>query len=220
VFVGTYASDDVPAGFEDTHRVVVEAEPFHRTRLLNCVARVALERDDPEYLLFTDADIEVVDGGLFEAAVTSASRPDYVLDHTRALSPHLPLSREWLLGSLDDPESKSPGKRGTHLVRSELFFDLNGFDQRIVGWGPDDVNLYARYAETSDRVAYYDRAGIVHLDHPDELRSELNPDGISKLVSNVKNYKVHLEEYDLRGRSWADEFGYPEYSVHSARPDR
>jgi hypothetical protein len=72
----------------------------------------------------------------------------------------------------------------------------------------------------SDRVAYFDRDGLVHLEHPDELRGKHNPGGVSHTVSMLKNLRKHMEGYDLHGRSWADEFGYADYTVHPARSNR
>lgn len=216
VYVATYRTDEVPAGIDDVHLIEVDAEPFHKTRLQNCAAQVVRERESPEYILFIDCDIGVIDGGVFDDALTAGEPPDFVLDSPYALS------KELLVRSPEDPEYSDRGKRGTHLVRSETFFEVGGYDQRIRGWSIDDMNLYRRYREASDRVAFYDRRKVFHVEHSDELRGLNNPDGISHSLSLVKSVRITMESDDGHGRAWADEFGYPDYSLKlpAGTPDR
>lgn len=208
IFVGTHDDEEIPDWLNGVHLVRVRADGFHRTRLRNCTARAARTVAGPDYLLFMDSDIRVLDNRVFHRALQEGDDdPDYVLDSPWALA------EELLLMSPMDPERKEPGKRGTHLVRTRLFFDVGGFDQRFVGWGVEDRNLYGRYAQLSDRVAYYDRAGIQHIDHSDSLREQHNPGGVPRVSSMLGNLRRHMEVVDVRGDSWRDDFGYPEYSV-------
>lgn len=209
VFAATYEDDDVSTAPDDIYRVTVPPSPFHLTRVRNCAAAAARDTVDPEYLIFIDSDIEVLDPDALLAPLGDVGTPphDYILDSPFAISDEL------LFGSGDDPEKQERGKRGTHLVRADFFFEVGGYDQRFIGWGLDDRNLYLRYARVSERRAYYDRTALRHLSHGGELRTRHNPDGVSSVAGRLANLRTHLERLDVYGRAWADDFGYPEWSL-------
>lgn len=208
IFIVTYAFDTIPVqGLEQAHVIVVKGEQrFHRTRALNLGALVARQIDDPQYLMFTDADIIVRDAGSFLTGISSGEAPAYVLDSRYALgAARQGLPRE------HDPEQRKRGIRGTHLVQSSLFFRINGFNQQLQGWGYDDFDLYQRYRLQSSKVTFYDRAALFHQPHNDKQRGELQDEGIRD--SMIRNGEQSRRNPDPLGSSWAAQLGYPDYEV-------
>jgi hypothetical protein len=209
LFIVTYSFDTtLPAqGLEQAYLIVVKSEQrFHRTRALNLGALIARKVDDPQYLMFTDADIIVRSGDLFLNGINGGATPDYVLDSRYALGARrqgLPLDQ--------DPEQRMRGVRGTHLVRSELFFRINGFCQHLRGWGFDDFELYSRYRQQSTKVTFYDRAALFHQPHSDAQRGELQSSDIK--ASMRHNQEQARRHSDPLGSSWAHQLGYPEYEI-------
>jgi hypothetical protein len=209
IFIVTYAFDTtVPVqGLEHAYLIVIKNEQrFHRTRALNLGALVARKVDDPQYLLFTDADIIVRDGSVFLDNIASGSTPDYVLDSRYALG-----ARRQGLPREHDPEHRTRGIRGTHLVRSELFFRINGFNQHLQGWGFDDFELYTRYRQQSTKVSFYDRNSLFHQPHDDAHRGELQNSAIK--ASMQRNQEQARRHSDPLGSSWAHQLGYSEYEI-------
>jgi hypothetical protein len=208
VFVVTYAFDQIPKhGLEEAHVVVVKGAPkFHRTRALNLGAMVARSTDNPQYLLFTDADIVIRAGSLLLQNISDGETPDYVLDSRYALGwRRQGLPREF------DPELRGRGIRGTHLVRSELFFRVNGFNQHLIGWGFDDLELYSRYRQQSSKLSFYDRNALFHQPHDDAQRGELQDATIKESLNHNKDQAEQHD--DPLGSSWAAELGYPDYEI-------
>lgn len=199
-FVVTYTFDDPPADLEGFTLLTIDADRFHKARALNAAARIAVETDDPDYLLFIDSDIVVRDPRVFSRALDREPRPDFVLDSVHAPGEEL---------SHDDPERGDRGKRGTHLVRPELFFQIGGYDQRLIGWGFEDNNLYIRYQQVSESFALYNRRHLFHIPHSDEMRAHLNPDGEDIGASILRNLATAKHNVDLYGDSWKHDFGYP-----------
>lgn len=208
IFVVTYGFDTIPTtGLDGVYVIVVKNQQrFHRTRALNLGALVARKVDNPQYLMFTDADIIVRGGGLFVGPISEGDTPDYVLDSRYALG-----ARRQGLPLEQDPEHRRRGIRGTHLVSSELFFRINGFNQHLQGWGFDDFELYARYQTQSSKVTFYDRNALFHQPHDDEQRGELQNSTLNESMKrNAEQARLHA---DPRGSSWAHEIGYPEYEI-------
>lgn len=202
-FVATYGFDTIPSGLDELYLVTIEAERFHKTRALNCAAKVAMQVDRPDYFLFIDCDIVIRDPQVFARTLQGNPLPEVVVD-----SPHA-WQHEMVA---EDPEIRDRGKRGTHLVRPELFFRLHGYDQRIIGWGLPDVNLYHRYARVTENHSVFDRRLILHLPHSDALRVRLNPQPETLGESVQRNLQVHSQQFDLYGESWREEMGYPSFS--------
>jgi hypothetical protein len=209
IFIVTYAFDTtLPAqGLDGVYLIVIKNEHrFHRTRALNLGALVARKVDDPKYLMFTDADIVVKDAASLLSNVSGGDAPDYVLDSRYAFGARrqgLPIDR--------DPEQRMRGIRGTHWVRSELFFRINGFNQHLQGWGFDDFELYSRYRQQSSKVTFYDRNALFHQPHDDSHRGELQTSAIQ--ASMRHNQEQARRHSDPLGRSWAHQLGYPEYEI-------
>ncbi len=199
IFVATYSFDTPPSDLQGFTLLTIEADRFHKARALNAAARIAVEADQPDYLLFIDSDIIVRDPRVFSAALHRDPRPDFVLDSLHA--PNGEISKE-------DPEMADRGKRGTHLVRPELFFKIHGYDQRLIGWGFEDNNLYIRYQEVSSNFALYDRRRLFHIPHSDQVRAKLNPQG-EDLGDSIKRNLKTAKDRDVFGDSWKHEIGYP-----------
>jgi SAM-dependent methyltransferase len=208
IVVATYDFDTVPDWLSGVTLLSIDAPQFHRTRALNAAAMYTLETDKPTYLLFIDSDVLVKDPLVFHRPIERILAPDYVLDSDFAI----PQLKRHLVDA-DDPENGDRGKRGTHAVRSELFAGINGFDQRLKGWGFDDLNLYARYRTASSNHAVYERELLDHQPHGDQLRSSQNPAGATLDDQLMVNMKTHNEHFDPRGESWRHELGYPKVSV-------
>jgi SAM-dependent methyltransferase len=208
IVIATYDFDPVPAWLSGVTLLRIDAPQFHRTRALNAAATYAIETDHPTYLLFIDADMLVKDPLVFHRALDRNPVPDYVVDSEYALRE---LNNQLVV--VGDPEKNDRGKRGTHAVRSELFAQINGFDQRLKGWGIDDLNLYTRYRTVSSNHAFYERAVFEHQPHDDRLRASNNPQGTTLDDQLMANMKIHKEHFDARGESWRHEMGYPKLRV-------
>jgi hypothetical protein len=208
IFIVTYAFDAIPTtGLEQAYLIVIKNQQrFHRTRALNLGALVARKVDDPKYLMFVDADIIVRSGSLFLGPISGGEAPDYVLDSRYALGAR----RQGLPLELD-PEHRRRGIRGTHLVKSELFSQINGFNQHLQGWGYDDFELYSRYRLQSNNVTFYDRNALYHQPHDDAQRGELQNSTLNE--SMQRNADQARRYSDQLGSSWASEVGYPEYEI-------
>jgi glycosyltransferase involved in cell wall biosynthesis len=202
IFVVTYAFDDIPrAGLEQEHVVVIDSRPFHLTKARNTGARAAKQTDGPDYLLFIDADIVMADGPLFVKPLEAG--PDCVLD-----APHAILDLRPSLGGQRDPERTVRGLRGTHFVKPELFFKINGYNQQMKGWGYEDLDLFGRYARASGNVAYYDRSALRHQVHSDMVRRQMQAEPLEVTLRRNKA---------VAAGAWAGDFGYASFEIRPPR---
>jgi len=59
---------------------------------------------------------------------------------------------------------------GAFIVKKENWVAINGFDERMVGWGFDDEDFYIRLIESGlSRKTFLDE-DLMHIDHDDNLR--------------------------------------------------
>lgn len=209
-FIVSYEFDRIPsAGLEQEYLVVIPEQRFHRTRALNAGARKAREIDDPVYLLFIDADVLVTRPSVFvQSSRLHDPFPDYVLD-----SPHAFGSHRHQLPMEDDPDLRQRGLRGTHWVKSDFFFEVGGFNQGLRDWGFDDIDLYGRYADRSDRVAYYDRSALHHQRHDDSLRGDLQTASLRESVT--RNRAISLGGGAVPAGVAVETLGYPEVRLRA-----
>lgn len=209
IVVGYLDADPPPAVIPGVELVRVADQLFHITRLRNYLSQCVHEDAGITHLLFIDADIVVKDPLVFalppgtQALVDS---PFAVVD--RAENAVRPGDPERANGGIDR------GKRGTHLVCKRLFAALGGYDQRLVGWSGEDVNLYHRYAKSGARIGFYNRAGIEHIPHGERERALPNPNGESTTESRIRCHAITFQQPDLYGESWRESFGYSTRSHH------
>jgi hypothetical protein len=205
ILVGCLQSDPPPVPLSGVELVPVADRRFHIARLRNGLAQRVRDDATITHLAFIDADIVVKDPRVF----TPPAGVQVLVD-----SPFAVVARPEEAVRPGDPERANGGadrgKRGTHIVSKELFFALNGYDQRLSGWAGEDINLYHRYAKVGARIGYYDRAGIEHIPHGDQERAMANPAGESPADSRHRNHAITFQQPDLYGHSWRDSFGYPE----------
>jgi hypothetical protein len=209
-FIVTYQFDRIPtAGLEQEHLVIIPEHRFHRTRALNTGARKAREIDDPVYFLFIDADVLITRPSVFvQSSQLHEPFPDYVLDSPYAFGSHrhrLPMD--------NDPDLRQRGLRGTHWVKSDFFFEVGGFNQGLRDWGFDDIDLYGRYADRSDRVTYYDRSALHHQRHDDKARTALQEVSLRESVTRNRTLSLSGEAV-LHGVD-IETLGYPEVRLQA-----
>ena len=222
IVIGHRVDDPPPplgaGGNPGVELIGVEDSVFHIARLRNCVAGVVRADESITHLLFIDGDIMVLDPMVFAAAFAVAggvAPVDVAVD-----SPFAVRLRVEDCQRPGDPEHMGDrGKRGTHAVRKELFFSINGYDQRLIGWAGEDINIYRRYALAGARIGWYDRRRIAHLAHGDAARERANPPGESAMQSLMRNRRITFESSDLLGESWRDSFGYPRWTHRRSGAD-
>lgn len=203
ILVGCLDADPPDRHFADVEMIRVADQRFHLTRLRNGLAQRVRDDHAITHLLFIDADIVVNDPWVFAPPAGTQVLVD---------SPWAVVTRPEDAIRPGDPERANGGadrgKRGTHLVSKELFFALNGYDQRLTGWAGEDINLYGRYARLGARIGYYERSRIAHLPHSDRERATANQAGESVAESRLRNHAITFRQPDLHGHSWRESFGY------------
>jgi len=209
----TYSFDTIPDWVSGVTLVVIDSPDYHRTRAVNTGVKHAIKAYNPSHLMMIDTDILVRDPMVFHRVLKgSATRPHFLVDSPYAIPQ--------VANSLPDPRMHDPenyhdgrGRRGTHVVWSPLFVHINGYDQRLIGWGLEDLNLYSRYYAFSKRVGYYNRDLIYHIPHGDDLRQKLNPKGENLATRAEVNRRIHNESIDMRGEAWRGAIGYERVAI-------
>jgi GT2 family glycosyltransferase len=148
----------------------------------NAGARLALERFDPEYLLFLDNDLVLQPGYVVALVGTLESNPSvgqvqskllYLDEPTRINDGGGCRIRFWL-GRTDPVGFKEIDRGqceevapcvscgGSMMVRASLFRELGGFDSVFDPFGPEDLDFSLRLQALGHRALYNPRAVALH----------------------------------------------------------
>jgi predicted glycosyltransferase involved in capsule biosynthesis len=127
---------------------------------------------------------------------------DYILkldiDHI-LINDNLPVMFENMTKNLDNSfycgEDSTPEHFGIVFFSKELFDSVNGYDERLVGWGGDDNDIYFRMSKTNTKIMMTKIPNyIYHNPHDDNLRVA-NYKIKNKWESLEKNKKLAREKY-------------------------
>lgn len=180
---------------DDTAAAVREADPaatvlVSETNLgvaggRNAAAKVVIEKDNPEYLLFLDNDMSVCPGFVGALAAPFNDENGAAIGQTQA---KLRLSddperlndgggchiRFWLgrtrpvgFGERDQGQYDTPARcqaccGGAMMVRTDLFVELDGFDETFNPFGPEDLDFSLRLQERGYEAWYIPEAMAFH----------------------------------------------------------
>jgi GT2 family glycosyltransferase len=91
---------------------------------------------------------------------------------------------EWL----EFASGESPG--GCNMISREAFFNIDGYDERFIGWGFEDTDFYQRSLKANNLMRFSDPDAICwHMHHDQAIRTE-NPHYMRNLQiynENVRN---------------------------------
>ena len=127
---------------------------------------------------------------------------DYILkldiDHI-LINDNLPVMFENMTKNLDNSfycgEDSTPEHFGIVFFSKELFDSVNGYDERLVGWGGDDNDIYCRMSKINTKIMMTKISDyIYHNPHDDSLRVA-NYEIKNKWESLEKNKKLAREKY-------------------------
>jgi hypothetical protein len=152
----------------------------------NAAARLAIERFDPELLMFLDNDIIVQPGfvrglaepflapggeriGQTQAKLRMADRPELLNDGGGCrIQFWLGRTRPVGYGELDRGQRDTPVQcvscGGAMMVRARLFMELGGFDERFSPYGPEDLDFSLRL-QAAGWEAWYRPAAVGFHDY-------------------------------------------------------
>jgi hypothetical protein len=156
---------------------VQEKKVFHKSRALNVAANAAIRGGETK-LLFLDADTMIVDHAAFGAWYSEASKDleDFNVFHV-CLRPPGHLSSWDLTGVL--------------MVSAQNFLRSGGYDEKIHGWGCEDLVMRLSLAINLGMSWKDIPLGIFKpIPHADELRT-INYAEKNKAKSNARNAR-HL----------------------------
>lgn len=180
---------------DDTAAAVREADPaatvlVSETNLgvaggRNAAAKVVIEKDNPDFLLFLDNDMSVCPGFVGALAAPFNDENGAAIGQTQA---KLRLSddperlndgggchiRFWLgrtrpvgFGERDQGQYDTPARcqaccGGAMMVRTDLFVELDGFDETFNPFGPEDLDFSLRLQERGYEAWYIPEAMAFH----------------------------------------------------------
>ena len=176
-------ADAVRSAFPDV-AVQACAENLGVAKGRNAAARLAIERFDPEFLLFLDNDIVVRKGfiaglrssfsgpgservGQVQAKLLLADDPDRLNDGGGCrvrfwLAQTRPVGYgEHDSGQYDDPAT-CVACGGAMMVRTAVFLELGGFDEQFTPFGPEDIDFSLRLQAAGWESWYIPSAVGVH----------------------------------------------------------
>ena len=105
---------------------------------------------------------------------------------------------ELILGSVKNHKllTTTSSAIGSCLIDRETFFSIRGYDERNIGWGCEDTQLYRRIREAGISCGMYSSKYIQVISHSNELRTkftnfnnELRPEDN---LHNGLNYNLNL----------------------------
>jgi len=120
------------------------------------------------------------------------------IDHI-LVNDNLPLMFENMTKDLDDSfyccENVTPEHWGIVFMSKKLFDSVNGYNEKLTGWGGDDNDLYFRMSKLKtkkimSKIPFF----IYHNPHGDDLRVA-NYEIKNKFESLEKNKKLAREKY-------------------------
>lgn len=120
------------------------------------------------------------------------------IDHI-LINDNLPLMFENMTKDLDSSfyccENVTPEHWGIVFMSRQLFDSVNGYDERLTGWGGDDNDLYYRMSKLkTKKIMSKIPSFIYHNPHGDALRVA-NYEIKNKFESLEKNKKLAKEKY-------------------------
>lgn len=185
------SSDETAAAVEKAFpSVLVHAHPVNLGVAggRNSAAKLAIERFEPELLMFLDNDIVVLDGfvrgltgpfagprgnriGQTQAKLRLADQPDRLNDGGGCrISFWRGRSRPVGFGEIDAGQYDEPARcvacGGAMAVRTDLFRRLGGFDEQFNPFGPEDLDFSLRL-QAEGWEAWYrpDAVGVHDVNH-------------------------------------------------------
>lgn len=88
---------------------------------------------------------------------------------------------------------------GAYAFKKEIFFKVNGFSTRFVGWGFEDVDLYNRVTHSGAKLTRSSDGLFYALDHEDSGPPPNDPDFLNN-ISMAQNWAAyqHIGVNDMR----------------------
>lgn len=78
--------------------------------------------------------------------------------------------------------------KGLFFTYKKNFFDINGYNERIINWGGDDCDLYSRFTSFGLKEKSVKPNTMKHLPHEENLRTRYVPiPSINRYKSGAKN---------------------------------
>jgi hypothetical protein len=161
-------------GLADLYVHAANSGPYNRSWAHNVGAVATGGREDT--LCFLDADVllprDFLERHLRRLRTEGADAllPHASLLYLDRLSTQLALDRRFARGGGDVDRERLHGyqlvtnRGGCVLLRSSLFHDLHGFDERYEGWGDEDNEFYRHL--TAHTPVLHGPEVLLHLDHP------------------------------------------------------
>lgn len=145
---------------------------FHHSKARNIGAAHAKH----EWLCFIDADMVVNDETLIENL-------------------KLVKGNMYLLDKYDH------GYCGFLVIHRDDFNRIAGYNEKMIGWGYEDLDVRYRLTKIGISAVYVDHRGIKHIDHNDVERTQFTPTKDIN-ASNSMNFRISDEYRDrLNGRN-------------------
>lgn len=185
--------DFFKANHPDINIIISDSEKknFNLSNARNLGAKAAIESGS-EIIIFNDADV-------FTSPESLRHAIEYAKEHNEVVAPYsLYFQHETFeesdtflktkdfnleLGSLFvapiiDPDTNTPNRMnpcsGSIVVPTNIFLELGGFEENIVGWGPEDVYFHRMYFNKYGRLFTYVPGNVHSTYNQPEVRLE-NP---------------------------------------------
>jgi predicted glycosyltransferase involved in capsule biosynthesis len=155
--------------------VLENTDNFNLNRARNFGARWAIKSD---ILAFVDADVFLADNWL-STVVGLVRQGSHLV--TRV--------------------GRTNGITGTFAVTKDLFNRVNGFDERMNGWGHDEVDFFHRCQEL-EKSCTYNSSLVRAINHSDELRME-NYECKDKQETHSRNVALSVKRDKVNPNGYA-----------------
>lgn len=169
------------------------SEPFNRSMAVNNAAKMATR----DIFVIADADV-IYDPEIIVQAIEVLNENAWIVPYGRWLNLSIESTKELLKSSPEWPlpiKVKTQNRfkhynpvSGVIVVPRNNFEIVNGFDERFVGWGSEDVAFADALDTLCGSYKRIDNNSIFHLWHP-KIGAEGNPN----YNHNIKLYERYAE---------------------------
>jgi len=171
---------------------------YSRTHALN----IGIQAASNEFILCSDADM-IFAPNFIGTASEMASKDAIVLCHCKKISPRL-ITNIWKFKEL--LKNSKPGHEfsigGCQMLHKDVWQELGGFDEDLVGWGSEDWDIMHRVKRKGlKKIFMHNRTSMIHQDHDSCIRTAYRNDILWALHDKMVKERV-MEITRNKNRGW------------------